>query len=163
MNKRKLTKISGTGIAVIMFQALSLLMSFYILIIPGYYYLITNRNVLTFLFDLSGACLPRFEYLILSVIYRKTLNEIIVFFCITGSALIFGLVMGRLLQGKNAVPKIIRIIYLVLILSDVILRVLPLEVNRAFRTEYQIAGVIFRGVMFVLVFRDLAKSKEKVE
>ena len=158
MKKRVTFKITGADLAVVLFQVMSMIMGLYILVIPGYYYLITNRNIFTFLFDLSASCLPRAEYWLLSLIYRMTLNEIIVFFCICVTALAFGLVMKKLLRLTGKAKVIVRIIYLIWIVLDVFIRILPLSINHYPQKSFQIVGIIFRAVLFVLIFSDLINN-----
>jgi len=160
INSRK--HITGATVYMYAFQTVSLFPLFYILIAIGYLGIFSSNNILSYLFDFGIAAIPRYEALLVSLIYRKTLSEIVVFYVIIGIALAFGLVLNRLLKGNEKTAIITRITLIVLIVIELIMRLLPLSFNSGFGLIESVIALIFRIIFLVLIVIDLvAYKKEK--
>jgi len=160
INSRK--HITGATVYMYAFQAVSLFPLLYILIAIGYLGIFSSNNILSYLFDFGIAAIPRYEALLVSLIYRKTLSEIVVFYVIIGIALAFGLVLNRLLKGNEKTAIITRITLIVLIVIELIMRLLPLSFNSGFGMTESVIALVFRIACLTLIAIDLiAYKKEK--
>lgn len=153
-NRRQLT---GADLYVRIFQVASLLPALYILILPGYPGIVTHRSVLSALFDLGFSALPRTETLLLSLLYRRTGSEILMFFALLLAALMFGILSKRLLART---PRATRLVCALLICADFALRLLPLRVNTAFGQPYSAIGFAVRVLCLALIAMDLNAAKQ---
>ena len=90
---------TGADLYVAILQIASLLPGLFLIVVPGYPSLLTRRGLLSELFRYGLAALPRAEALGLSLLYRVTASEVVVFFVMVGGALIFGLAAKKL-TGK---------------------------------------------------------------
>ncbi len=124
INLRK--TLTGAETAVRVFQICSLLPLAYMLVASGYPYLFTHESLFSVLFDLGIAAIPRAEALGLSLLYRKSGSEIVVYFVLLGFALLVGLAAKALLKGPERRVKTSRLVWAVLIGLDLILRLIPL-------------------------------------
>ncbi|MBR0087809.1 MAG: hypothetical protein IJL98_08755 [Lachnospiraceae bacterium] len=154
-------KLSGAGLAASVFQVTALLYGLYILAIPGYYRVITFRNILSFLADLSLAALPRAAAAGASFIYRITENEVIVFFVLLALALIWGMIVKRLERPDRGKKRGFLIGYAVLVFADLVVRILPLSVNQYPGIGFQIAGAVIRLFCLGLVLWELRKRQRQ--
>ena len=153
INLRRAT--TGAEGSVVIFQCISLLPALYIFVLSGYPRLSMQPSVLKALFDLGLSALPRAEGLALSLFYRRIPSEILVFFILTGFALAFGLLMGRLLKGDYRRAKRSRIVFAALIAIDLVVRLLPLRCNLAFGWPIAILSFFIRLACLVLILLDL--------
>ena len=154
-NRKHLT---GADLAVRVMQIAALLPAPYVIAIPGYPALISRRGVLSGLFDLGLSALPRLETLGLSALYHLTLSELAVYFAALGFALILGIASKRLLERF---PRAARLMFAALIVLDLVLRLIPLNVNRAFGLAYGIAGFAVRLGCLALILLDLRAAKQQ--
>lgn len=154
--------LTGASLYMYAFQTVSLFPLLYILIAIGYLGIFSSNNILSYLFDFGIAAIPRYEALLAAFIYRKTLSEIVVFYVIIGIALIFGLVLNRLLKGNEKTAIITRITLIILIVIELIMRLLPLGYNSGFGLVESVIALFFRIIFLVLIVIDLiAYKKEK--
>ncbi len=143
---------TGADLCVRILQIASLLPALYMLVVPGYPGIVTHRSVLSVLFDLGFSALPRLETLALSLLYRRTGSEIMMFFVLLIAALAFGLLSRRLLERF---PRATRLVFAVLICVDFILRLLPLRVNTAFGLPCAAVGFAAQLGCLALIALDL--------
>ncbi len=153
-------ELSGADLYVRIFQVFSLLPVLYIFSGSGYMAVFTKRNVLSFLFDLGISAAPRAEALLLSVIYRKTASEIIIFFIPLLISLILGIAAGKLLKGSYKTAKTTRIVFAAFIVLDLIIRLIPFYFNSAFGTIPAILGIIIRLICLALIVFDFTADKK---
>ncbi len=147
--------LTGADLYVRCFQIASILPLFYIFTISSYPLIMTTVNPLSVLFDLGICMIPRTEAFLLSLLYRKTGSELFVYFLLLIIAIAVGFAAGRILRGNAALSVRVHKIVIVLIGSDLILRLLPLAGNRAFGLVPQIAGFLLRLICLVLLVSDL--------
>ena len=153
--------LTGAAAYVLILQSCSLLPGLYILLAAGYMGIAAGENLFSVLFDLGLAALPRWEAGLLSLLYRTSGSEVAVFFALTGAALAFGLLAGRLLQGSPRAALWSRRVFAALIAADLALRLLPLGVNRAFPVWAGAAGFAVRAACLGLVLLDLRAEKKR--
>ena len=153
-------KLSGAGVYTLVFQAVSLLPLPYMLVASGYMGLVAKRGPLTFLFDAGLAALPRWLALGLSYLYGKTAHELIVYFALPVLALVFGVVMKKLLQGSGKTAKTVRSALCASIAADLILRIFTPQFRTLFGWPAAIVGFVVRVVMLALLTGDLIAEKK---
>lgn len=146
----RLKKLSGTEKYVILVQTVSLLPLLYFIIGSGEAVIYTSKGVLSFLFDLGMACLSRAETVCLSLLYRYTGSELSVFFAILITALVFGLVMKRLMSGSERAGRITETAAFIFVILDIVVRTLPLDMNAKEGTLFMILGLLFRALCLFL-------------
>lgn len=149
---------TGADLYVAILQIASLLPGLFLIVVPGYPSLLTRRRLLSELFRYGLAALPRAEALGLSLLYRVTASEVVVFFVMVGGALIFGLAAKKL-TGK--LPRGFRIACAALIAADLVLRALPLHCNAVFSPAQAIVGGAVRAICLALLLLDLRAGKQK--
>ena len=147
--------LTGADAYVRIMQTAAMLPAAYILIASGYLYVFAVNGLLSLAFDIGITALPRWFVLILSFVYRKTASEVIVFFMMTAGALVFGLILDRLLKGKEEIQKKLRCILIALIAVDLILRIIPLGFAAQFGTAVSIVGATVRIACLGLLLMDL--------
>lgn len=152
--------LTGAGLYMYLFQAVSLFPLVYIAIATGYIGITSTDNIVSYMFDFGMAAIPRYEALLISLAYRKSLSEIAVFFIIIGIALVFGLILSRLLKSSEKTAVVTRIVLIILIVSELILRLLPFGFNKSFGTVASVIGIVFRLICLVLIIIDLIKYKK---
>lgn len=145
---------TGSEIYVLVQQAAALLIAPFMLLSSGYVGLFTSRGLFSLLFDAGLSVLPRAETLALSLAYRRTESELVVFFSVLILALALGLVSGKLLRGERT-GVAARVVLAVLLCADLLLRLLPFSFNDAFGVPSAVLGFAVRLVCLVLVLLDL--------
>ena len=150
--------LTGGGLYVRVMQVAALLPMLYVLIAPSYPPILTQRSLLSVLFDLGFSALPRWETLGLSALYRVTGSEIAMYFALLIPALVFGLAAKRLPE-KHA--RTARIVCAALVASDLLLRLLPLKCNTAFGFSCAAAGFAVRLGCLILLLLDLRAAKQQ--
>jgi hypothetical protein len=153
INIRK--KITGAELSVRLFQLLSVLPVLYIAVTSAYLALVTEKGVLQALCEYGTAALPRAEAFLLSLLYRKTGHEVLVAFVLLAAALIMGFGGGAVLRAKHDTARAARWVYAALIAADLILRLLPLQMNRVFSLPAAVVGFAVRLACIVLILLDL--------
>ena len=148
-------RITGAELYVRAFQIFSILPAIHIFMIAGYPGIITRKGFFPVLFDIGASGLPRAELWLLSLVYRAFSSEIVMEFVMLAAALVFGLVMAKLLRGKEKRAYITRIVLAALMLADLVLRLLPLGFNTAFGTAANIVGFVIRLICLALVVLDI--------
>ncbi|MBO4834806.1 MAG: hypothetical protein J5483_01715, partial [Lachnospiraceae bacterium] len=111
INDRKVT--SGAGLYLKIFQIISLLPLPYIFLTTLYPAVIAGKNIVSILFDLGLVALPRAEALLMSFLYRLTLNEIIIYFIPLVTAFVWGLILKKILNGPEKGAILIRKILII--------------------------------------------------
>lgn len=152
---------TGAELSVVIFQIISLLPALYIFVLSGYSYLMTKPSFLKTLFDLGLSALPRAEGMALSLLYRRSSSEMVAFFALTGFALTFGLLTGRLLKGDARSARASRVVYAALIAVDLIVRLLPLRNNLAFGWPIAILAFLIRLGCLALILLDLRADRKQ--
>lgn len=153
-NRKHLT---GADLSVRVMQIAALLPAVYLITIPGYPAITTQRSVLSALFDLGFSALPRLETLALSFLYRKTASEMVLYFVMLIAALALGLAAKKLLERA---PRTVRLVFAALIAVDLVLRLLPMRFNTVFGLPCAIAGFAIRLGCLVLILLDLRAEKQ---
>ncbi len=151
-NDRK--KLTGAGLAVLVMQISSLLPLLYIILFDGYPSVITRDDIVSWLFDLGITAIPRWEALILSVIYRRYLSELAVYFLLAGIAFIYGIAAGKLLKSDPGKAALFRKILVVLLGVDLVIRLLPFRFNLAFGMPFAVISFLIRLGCLALVLKD---------
>lgn len=152
---------TGADLFVLIWQAVCLLPLPYLLVLSGYPGLMTKNSVLGFLFDGGMAALPRWLTLALSYLYRLAGHELIVYFILPVLALVFGLVMKKVLRGGQKTARMVRIVLCGLIAADLILRALLPQFRTLFGWPAAVVGLVIRLAMLGLVIGDLVAEKRK--
>ena len=162
INIRK--KLTGAEVYVRVFQISSILPVLFVLAASGYTPVLANRGIFSFLFRLGLSAVPRPEALALSLVYRRTVSEVILSFALLVIALAFGLAANRLLRGSRRTARVCRVVLLALVGADLVLRLLPLDFNGTFGLPAAILGFAIRLVCLVFIALDLrADSREAHE
>ena len=155
--------LSGAELYVRIFQLSSLLPLVYIFIAAGSLSVVTKKGVLSFLFDLGVSLLPRWESMGLSLLYHKTGRELAVYFVTLGVALAFGLAAKKIFCGGAKKAFVSRIVFLVIIGADLILRLVPFGFIGSFGVVVTVIAFAVRVVCFVLILLDIIAEKKKKE
>ena len=158
INIRK--KITGAELSVRVFQFLSVLPVFYIAVASAYMALLTQKGVLQALCEYGMAALPRTEAFLLSLLFRKTGHEVLVVFALLAAALAMGFGGGAVLRAKHNTARTARWVYAALIAADLVLRLLPLHINRVISLPAAIVGFVLRLACIVLVLLDLRADRK---
>ena len=156
VNNRKV--ISGAALYLRIFQISSLLPLAYLFLINVYPAVITGKNLWYVLFELGIAVIPRWEALLLSFLYKLTLNEIIVYFILLVLAFVYGLILKKLLDGPKEHAILIRKILIVVIFFDLVLRLLPFSFNYDFAWYYVVTGCLVRAACLIFLILDLKRK-----
>ena len=147
--------LTGAELAIRAFQVFSLLPIPYVLAIVGYPAISTTDNILSVLFGIGFASLPRAEALLLSACYRASLSEVTVIAILLLVVLVCGIVFRRLLARDDGSAVPLRRVYAVWIAVDLVLRLIPLPFNLAFGIVAQLIGFCLRLACLALVVLDL--------
>ena len=161
INIRK--KITGAELSVRVFQLLSVLPVIYIAVASAYMALLTQKGVLQALFEYGTAALPRAEAFLLSLLFRKTGHEVLLVLVLLAVALAMGFGGGALLRAKHDTARTARWVYAALIAADLILRLLPLHMNRVFSIPAAVVGVAVRLACLALILLDLRADGKNTE
>ena len=161
INIRK--KITGAELSIRVFQILSVLPVLYIAVVSAYMTLLTEKGVLQALCEYGMAALPRAEAFLLSLLFRKTGHEVLVVFALLAAALIMGFGGGAVLRAKHDTARAARWVYAALIAADIVLRLLPLHMNRVFGIPAAAVGVAVRLACLVLILLDLRADGKNTE
>ena len=156
INNRKV--INGATIYLRIFQIASLLALPYIFLINIYPAVITSQNLWSVLFELGIVSIPRAEALLLSFIYKLTLNEVIVYFIPLVIAFVYGIILKRGLDGPEKRAVLIRKILVILIFLDLVLRLLPFRFNYSFAWYYVVIGCLVRAACLIFLILDLKRA-----
>ena len=152
-------KLSGAELYVHSFQFMSILPSIYLFAASSYPALMVRKGFLGFLCDLGMSCVPRAEAYGLSLLCRLTLSEPTSIIVMLIFALAFGLVMGKLLRGKEKSALAVRLVLAGLITADLFLRLLPFNFNYAFGSVPSVLGFVFRLACLALTAADVLAVK----
>ncbi len=152
---------TGAGVYLTAFQASSLIAPLFIIGISFFPDLLLLRGFASFICEFGICVLPRWEALLLSLLYRATSGEIVVALVILSAALAAGLIIGRLIRGKEKTARVARILLACLIAGDLIFRLLPLHASRVFGLPAEICAFVFRAGCLALVVWDLVREKVK--
>ena len=158
LNDRK--NLTGAGLYVIIFQAMSLLPLLYIFTATGYMGLLFKSSFLSVLCDFGFSAIPRAEALLLSYLYRITSSEVIIYFILILWALALGIAFKKLSIKSEKAGIIVRKAAMALIIIDLVVRCVPLDFNRSFGTAGFLFGLIIRAGCFVLILLDLKKKNK---
>ena len=151
-------RLTGADLAVRIVQIAAALPMLYFVILSGWLALLTQDTPLTYLFSLGVCAVPRAVALGLSALYRQTGGEVLFSMLLVAAALAFGVVMNRLLHSERG--RTARIVLVVLITIDLILRLLPLGFTKAFGLPCEIIAFALRAVSLTLVLLDLRAGKK---
>ena len=146
-------KLTGADLAVRITQIMAALPMLYLVILSGMLSLLTRETPVTVLFSLGVCAIPRAVALGLSALYRHTGGEVLFSMLLVAAALVYGVVMNRLLHSERG--RVTRVVLAVLIALDLIVRLIPLGFTQAFGLPCEIAAFVLRAVSLVLVILDL--------
>ena len=150
-------RLTGADLAVRIVQIAAALPMLYFVILSGWLSLLTMETPLTYLFSLGVCAIPRAVALGLSALYRQTGGEVLFSMLLVAAALAFGVVMNRLLHSERG--RTARIVLVVLITIDLILRLLPLGFTKAFGLPCEIIAFALRAASLILILLDLRAGK----
>lgn len=157
-------KLTGADIYVRGFQIASMLPVIYLFTASGYMKILTKQGVLSLLFDLGAAVLPRGETLLLSSLYRATSSEMVMIFTMLGISLVFGLLSNIIFRENEARGIRARKVFIVLIAADLLVRLIPMKFNLAFGWPMAIIGFLVRAGFIALLIMDIrAAGNDKQE
>ena len=156
INDRKV--INGATLYLRIFQIASLLPLPYIFLINVYPAVIAGNNIWGVLFDLGLVSIPRAEALLLSFLYKLTLNEILVYFILLVLAFVWGLILKKLLDGAKKRAILIRKILIIVLLFDLVLRLLPFHFNYAYPWYFVVIGCLVRISSLIFLILDLKRK-----
>ena len=142
-------RLTGADLAVRIVQIAAALPMLYLVIVSGWLALLTQDTPLTYLFSLGVCAIPRAAALGLSAIYRHTGGEVLFSMLLAAAALVYGVVMNRLLHSGRG--RTTRVVLAVLIAIDLIARLLPLGFPQAFGLPVEISAFAIRAVSLVLI------------
>lgn len=148
-------KVSGAKLAVGVQQICAMFPVLYLFSVSSFPVTLTRRGLLSFLFDLGYSSLPRVEALGLSLLYRTSRRETLVNFVLLLLALVLGLAAASLLQGSRKKVRAVRWGMIGFIAVDLLLRLLPLHMNRAFGLPAAILGFAVQTACLLLTALDL--------
>ena len=151
-------KLTGADLAVRITQIAAALPMLYLVILSGMLSLLTHETPVTYLFSLGVCAVPRAVALGLSVLYRHTGGEVLFSMLLVAAALVYGVVMNRLLHSERG--RTVRIVLAALIALDLIVRLIPLGFTQAFGLPCEIIAFVLRAVSLVLVLLDLRAGKK---
>ena len=151
-------KLTGADLAVRIVQIAAGLPMLYLIILSGMPALLTQKTPVTVLFSLGVCAVPRAVALGLSALYRQTGGEVLFSMLLAAAALVFGVVMNRLLHSERG--RTTRVVLAVLIAIDLILRLLPLGFTKAFGLPCEILAFALCAVSLVLVLLDLRAGRK---
>ena len=146
-------KLTGADLAVRITQIMAALPMLYLVILSGMLSLLTRETPVTYLFSLGVCAVPRALALALSALYRHTGGEVLFSMLLVASALVYGVVMNRLLHSERG--RTVRIVLAALIALDLIVRLIPLGFTKAFGLPCEIIAFALRAASLVLVILDL--------
>ena len=98
------------------------------------------------------------EALLLSFIYKLTLNEVIVYFIPLVIAFVYGIILKRGLDGPEKRAVLIRKILIILIFLDLVLRLLPFRFNYSFAWYFVVIGCLVRAACLIFLILDLKQA-----
>ena len=150
--------LSGAELSVRFLQGAVLPPVLFLLLVSAYPPAMLHRGVAAALFELGLSALPRWELLLLSLLYRLSGSEIALTFALLVPALAFGLIAGRLLGDKRT-GAAARKVYTALVIADLVLRLLPFRFNLAFGLPFAAAGFLLRAGCLVLILLDLRAER----
>lgn len=154
-------RLTCADIYIKVFQTLSALSALYLIIAPGSMSILTKRGVFSYLFDLGMESLPKWMELGLSYVYVLSKSEVAVCFIVLGFALAFGLAAAALFHAKMPTAKISRIVIACFLAADLVVRLLPLDLNRAFGPAASIPAFIIRLACLALVVFDVVYESRR--
>lgn len=156
VKERKVT--SGCGLYLKIFQISSLLPLPYIFLITVYPAVVSGNNIWSVLFDLGLVLLPRAEVLLMSFIYRLTLNEVIIYFIPLVLAFVWGLILKKILNGPEKSAILVRKILIIAISCDLVLRLLPFSFNYSYPWYFVVIGCLVRAACLIFLILDLKRK-----
>ena len=148
-------KLSCSDIYLVILRVLAMLASLYLIIAPGKMSVLTSRGVLSYLFDLGMESMPKALEYGLAQLYVFSRSEIAVCLVMLAFVLAFALAAGSLLHGRRPTAKWTRIVLALLVFADLIVRLLPLHINKAFGPAASIPAFVIRLVCLALILVDL--------
>ena len=151
-------KLTGADLAVRITQIMAGLPMLYLVILSGMLSLLTRETPVTYLFSLGVCAIPRAVALGLSALYRHTGGEVLFSMLLVAAALVYGVVMNRLLHSERG--RTVRIVLAALIALDLIVRLIPLGFTKAFGLPCEILAFALRAASLVLVLLDLRADQK---
>ena len=159
MKKRDLTRLS-----VHIEQGILLIPLLYILTVSGSNYQVMEYNFITFTFDLGISLMSRVILLMTSLLYRLSRNEVIVYFFLAVLSLLTGILATKTILHKRKQKKNYYRIILCFLLSDLVLRILPLRFNKIIDPRIEIFSFIFRtGVLWMMIREERRYRNENLD
>ena len=152
-------RLTGADLAVRITQIMSALPMLYLVILSGMLSLLTRETPVTYLFSLGVCAIPRAVALGLSALYRHTGGEVLFSMLLVAAALVYGVVMNRLLHSERG--RTVRIVLAVLIALDLIVRLIPLGFTQAFGLPCEVITFALRAASLVLVLLDLRAGRSE--
>ena len=147
--------LTGAHLVIRIFQIASLLPLPYIFAVIGYPAVITSKNILSIMFDAGIMAIPRIEALALSLVYRASMSEVVVYFALLAISIAVGLIFGKLLRREDGMAILVRQGLAAFLASDLLLRLLPLGFNASFGLPAAALGGACEAACLAFVILDL--------
>ena len=159
--KSFLAEKTGTVIYVLLFQAASLIFPLFVIATALYPDLLYMKGIPAFLFELGTCLLPRWEAMLLSLLYRATTSEIITAIVVPSAALAAGIIIRRLISEGGRTAFATRISAAALVACDLLFRLLPFHANRVYGLPAGICSWLFRALCVSLILYDIISDLKK--
>jgi hypothetical protein len=154
-------KLTGATLSLRVLEFSAVLMPLYVLGLSGYPGLVMKNGLFSFLFRLGAMLRPRVWLLGLGWLYKLTASEVLLCFAVLLPALFAALALDALMRRKLSAARRARIGFAVYLALELILRLLPLQVNRAFGSAAAIAAFAVMALCLALTLMDLRGDREK--
>ena len=118
-----------------------------------------EKSVYSVLFDIGIMGLPRAETLALSSVYRITGSEVIVYLTILIIALVLGFSAEKLFKEDRNRGILCRKVFIVLIIIDLLIRLIPMRFNLVMGWPAVIIGFLLRLGCVILLVMDIRAEK----
>ena len=151
--------LTGATLSLRVLEFSALFPPLYVLIAAGYPALLASDGVLGFLFRLGASLLPRLWLLGLGWLYKLTASEVLVCFAILLPTLFAALAADTMMRRPLPMARRARLVFAAYLALELILRLLPLGLNRAFGTPAAIAAVAVLALCLVLTLLDLRPER----
>ena len=155
--------LTGATLSLRVLELAALLPPLYVLGAVGYPALIGSDGPFSFLCRIGFALLPRVWLCGLAWLYKLTASEVLLCFAVLIPALLLSLGADALLRRRLPDARRARVTFAVLLALELVLRLLPLDINRAFGAGAAIAAIVVLAGCLALTLLDLLSRSGKKE
>ena len=154
-------RLTGATLSLRVLEFSAILMPLYVLGVAGYPGLLTQNGLFSFLFRLGAMLRPRVWLLGLGWLYKLTSSEVLLCFAVLIPALFAALAADTLMRRTLPTARRARIGFAAYLALELVLRLLPLQVNRAFGAAATVAAGIVLAICLLLTLLDLLADRDK--